>query len=346
MSRPLILSLRVVVALLTLFATLFASQPLIGQLRGPKNCTTQISGPNLSPAPGEVRFGAIGDTGTGKAPQKTLADRMLEFENTKASFGALLFLGDNVYKRGNPKHFPKKLYEPYEKFPGQGVEIRGVIGNHDALNDSGVKEQMAYFRKGLTSGGGETYYSFSLPSGGKPLVEIFALDSNLLVSKPGRESYTVNTREEQYQWLERSLSTSNATWKVIILHHPFYSSAKGHGVKKVDESGNETKIPGEMERLRTIEGLLTKYSVKLVLAGHDHDFERILPRTQVGTVHFVSGAGAKLRTKDLNRKRLPNYHGCGNSQVLSFMLFSATSDQLRYWAINENMIVFDSGIIK
>ncbi len=315
------------------------------QRRGPKACSVNIPLPaTRAPLPGEFRFAAIGDTGTGSDRQIRFASTMFRIWEQATRFDALLFLGDNVYPSGNPAEFPQKLYLPYKPFRDNNVEIRGVIGNHDARNGKGVEEQIRYFKNCKNDCNLDTYYKFPGKPESKNLVEFFALDSNLLASSSGRMGYTLNTRDGQIKWLEEALAQSGAVWKIVFLHHPLYSSAKGHGAKKVDENGNELEISRVLQNLRLIDPLLNKYGVRVVLAGHDHLYERIEPRGQV--FHFTSGAGAKLRKNDLNRKRLPGYHACGVTTQLSFILFSVQSDRLRYWSIGENGIPVDSGEVR
>lgn len=310
----------------------------------PKACTVKIPLPeNRNPLPGEFRFAAVGDAGTGSGRQIRFASTMFRVWEQAARFDALLFLGDNVYPSGNPAEFAKKLYSPYKLFRDNRVEIRGVIGNHDARNRKGVEEQMRYFKNCKSDCNPDTYYKFSGGGSTENLVEFFALDSNLLAESSGRVNYTPNSRETQLKWFEEALAQSRARWKIVLLHHPLYSSAKGHGAKKIGEDGAELEISRTLQNLRLIDTLLQKYGVSVVLAGHDHLYERIEPRGRV--YHFTSGAGAKLRKGDLNRKKLPNYHACGMTTQLSFMLFSVEPGRLRYWTMGENGKALDSGEI-
>lgn len=309
----------------------------------PKPCTVKIPLPeNRNPSPGEFRFAAVGDTGTGSDRQIRFASTMFRVWEQTARFDALLFLGDNVYPSGDPADFPRKLYSPYQLFRDNEVEIRGVIGNHDARNRKGVEEQIRYFKNCKSDCNLDTYYKFS-GGGSENLVEFFALDSNLLAKSAGSADYTPNTRDRQIKWFEEALAQSRARWKIVLLHHPLYSSAKGHGAQKVGANGAELEISRTLQNLRLIDPLLQQYGISVVLAGHDHLYERIEPRGRV--FHFTSGAGAKLRKGDLNRKRLPIYHACGITTQLSFMLFSVEPGRLRYWAIGENGNSLDSGEI-
>ena len=117
---------------------------------------------------------------------------------------------------------------------------------------------------------GKEFYSFK-----KGNVRFFALNSNYMDKR-------------QLEWLEPELAKSDAEWKVCYFHHPTYSSGKQHG-------SNE-------ELRRVLEPLFVKHGVNLVLAGRQHFYERIKP--QQGIYYFISGAGAKLRTGDVNKTKL------------------------------------------
>jgi len=269
---------------------------------------------------GEFRFAVIGDSGTGGREQYLLAEQLLKV-HAKTQFNLLLFLGDNIYESGSPKGVEKKFLEPYAPLFLGGVEFRGVIGNHDAKNRSGVVLQQLIFKMGA-----ETFYSFVK---GDSLVEFFALDSTQLAIEND-----LATRQVQLRWFERALSKSASRWKIVFLHHPLFSSAAKHGIESSDQAG--------MYRLRRmLEPLYIKYGVTMSLNGHDHVYERTKP--QHGVQYFTSGAGAKLRKGDL-RKNSPFFE-YGNDEVRSFMLFSVTSESIGFWCIDSDGSVLDSGVV-
>lgn len=156
---------------------------------------------------------------------------------------------------------------------------------------------------------GKEYYRFK-----KGNVAFYSLNSNYMEKK-------------QVKWLEDELARETAEWKVCFFHHPPYSSAKKHG------------SDGQLREV--LEPIFLKYGVKVVLTGHDHVYERIKP--QKGVYYFVSGAGGKLRTGDID----------GNSGLseksydrdLHFMLFEVAGDQMYFQAISRTGETIDSGVI-
>lgn len=84
--------------------------------------------------------------------------------------------------------------------------------------------------------------------------------------------------EAQLSWLERTLSDSDATWKIVAIHHPPYSAGY---------HGSDLKV-----RDRVVP-ILRRHGVRLVLSGHDHDDQR--SRDLGGITYVVSGAGSGTR---------------------------------------------------
>ncbi|WP_347241737.1 metallophosphoesterase [Thermus sp.] len=85
--------------------------------------------------------------------------------------------------------------------------------------------------------------------------------------------YTEGDLKAQRAWLEEALQSSTAPLKALLLHRPLYSSG----------------LHGGSPALRSLlEPLLRRHGVALVLAGHDHHYERL----EVGpTTHLVVGGG-------------------------------------------------------
>jgi len=81
--------------------------------------------------------------------------------------------------------------------------------------------------------------------------------------------------------------------------------------------------------------------VQVVLAGHDHIYQRFHP--QKGILYFVCGSSGQLRR---GNARPSGAVAAVNDQTRSFMLWEATPTELRFRAINEQGQAFDCGIIR
>ena len=159
---------------------------------------------SLAPLPnkaGTVKFGVIGDNGTGDAAQYQVADQMVRFRR-QFPFDLVLMLGDNFYGAQRPADLVLKFERPYRSLLDAGVRFQAALGNHDE------PDSVNYPPLNM---GGQRYYSFVQGN-----VRFFVLDTNSL-----------DTR--QLQWMERALQDSREEWKISYFHHPLYSSAGRHG---------------------------------------------------------------------------------------------------------------------
>jgi predicted phosphodiesterase len=169
----------------------------------------------------------------------------------------VLMVGDNVYGSDTARGFEKKFEIPYKTILEAGVTFYAALGNHDSPS------QRLYKPFNMN---GQRFYTFKPRNG----VRFFALDSNYM-------------DREQLARLEKELKASGSDWKIAFFHHPLYSSGERHG--------SDTALKDQLEPL------FVKYSVDLVLTGHDHLYERTKP--QKGIQYFVVGNSAKLRKGDL-----------------------------------------------
>jgi len=155
---------------------------------------------------------------------------------------------------------------------------------------------------------GKEYYTFK-----KGNARFFALNSNYMDPR-------------QIEWLEQELANSGSDWKICFFHHPLYSSGGKHG-------------PDD-ELRRVIEPTIVKNQVNIVLAGHEHFYERLKP--QKGVYHFISGGGGKLRRGDVRKS---NATAKAYDQDLHFMLVEIADDQLYFQVISRTGKTVDSGVL-
>ena len=155
----------------------------------------------LPNAPDSVKFGVIGDSGTGDQEQFDAARERAKARATFA-FDRVIMLGDNIYGGQGPRDLVNKFAKPYKPLLDAGVKFYASLGNHDDPANRAYP---------LWNMGGERYYSFSTQN-----VRFFALDSSQLDDK-------------QLAWLEDSLKNAHEEWKICYFHHPIYSNGGRHG---------------------------------------------------------------------------------------------------------------------
>jgi hypothetical protein len=234
-----------------------------------------------------------------------------------------VMLGDNIYPDGatagadgrdDAERFRKVLYEPYAPLAGSSASFRiyAALGNHDWRSSrEGAMAQVRYL---------ETTRPFYMdgiryraaPTGDPREVEIFVLDTHVMLSgvpvledelaDDGSELHTEEVdpptawslpQDEAERgmaaWLEKSLAESPARWKIVMGHHPIWSSAGS-----------------KFQQARALRAMilpaLCRYA-DLYLAGHEHTLElhtdacKDVPEAASSPplTEVVSGAAGKQR---------------------------------------------------
>jgi 3',5'-cyclic AMP phosphodiesterase CpdA len=211
----------------------------------------------------------------------------------------VLMMGDNMYGSENARDFQRKFEVPYKPVLDKGVKFYASLGNHDSTNQRMYK---------LFNMNGERFYTFKPKDG----VRFFALDSNYM-------------DRTQLQWLEKELAASGSDWKIMFFHHPIYSSGGRHG--------SDTALRDQLEPL------FVKYGVDVVMAGHEHFYERLKP--QKGIHYFISGGAGKLRRGDVGGA----FTEKAFDQGFHFMILEIDGDQMHFQVVSDQGKTVDSGII-
>ncbi|GAB4532054.1 MAG: hypothetical protein Fur0018_20430 [Anaerolineales bacterium] len=228
---------------------------------------TPVPTPTETPTPlpwqaDHTRFAIIGDYGDGGDGEGRVAALV---DSWNVDF--IVTTGDNNYKTGSAEtidahigQFYHAYISPYNGAYGPGAAYNRffpVPGNHDwGFGD--LQPYLDYF----TLPGNERYYDLIWGP-----VHFFMLDSDW------NEPDGIWADSVQAAWLKERLAASTAAWKIVILHHPPYSSAS-HG-------NNET-----------LQWPFAAWGADAVIGGHDHTYERI---QRDGIVYFVNGIGGTWR---------------------------------------------------
>jgi 3',5'-cyclic AMP phosphodiesterase CpdA len=211
----------------------------------------------------QVSFVALGDNGSGGRQAMAVAERIARTYTTQP-FGLVALLGDICYYGSIEDRFDDVFQRPLRPLIDAGVNFELAIGNHDAAirrSDEGLVEIAAELR--LLGTPGLYYKTTHGPVG------LYYLDSSV-PGLLGSES------PDQLQWLDDELARSADEWKIVVLHHPPFSSGR-HGSTA---TAQERLVP-----------ILVRRRVDLVLSGHDHHYERTHPID--GVTYVVSGGGCK-----------------------------------------------------
>jgi len=229
-----------------------------------------------APAPGDdVHFIAVGDSGTGGAMQMRVAEAM-QAEDPQL----FLALGDNAYSSGTHAEFQSRFFSPMARMLRR-TPVFATPGNHEYLTDRAQPYFDNFHLPTNNDQDTERYYSFDWGD-----AHIVSLDTNCAMGLAGGDC----SPKKQREWLVEDLRASQASWKLVIMHHPPWSSG-GHGI---DTQFREAFSP-----------VFEQGGVDLVLSGHDHDYERtfplmgesIAPKVKKGVTYVVVGTGGAVLRK-------------------------------------------------
>lgn len=172
--------------------------------------------------------------------------------------GTVAVLGDAVYDRGTEEEFAR-CYHP--SWGRHRARTRPAVGNHEY----GTERAAGYFRYfGRRAGGPRGYYGYRLGAW-----HVVVLNSNC------GEVGGCHAGSPQERWLRVELARRRTRCTLAYMHHPRFSSGP-HG----SESG-----------LADLWKALARARADVVLAGHDHTYERF--RRIDGMRQFVVGTGGK-----------------------------------------------------
>jgi hypothetical protein len=243
-----------------------------------------------------------------------------------------MMLGDNIYPNGatlgadghdDGERFRALLLEPFHDLvPGdRDFRIYATLGNHDwNTSREGAMAELKYLESTAP------FYMDGLVYRVKPpaahgTVEIFAIDTTVLLAANDVPEALLDDSGGEVEsgdlddvepwmhpqsdlernipaWLEQALASSDARWKIVIGHHPLWSSA-----------GSKFQQARVLRKL--LLPTLCRYA-DMYVAGHDHTLEVHLDECDAATgettsaptrttplLHVVSGAASKQRP--LNR---------------------------------------------
>ena len=223
--------------------------------RQPISIASGSVGPSLL-AP--TRLIVLGDYGWAGPREQQVAELVHEM---RPDF--VLTTGDNNYPDGSAdtidqnigQYFSDFIYPYKGNYPSSAKANKffPVLGNHDWYSNNAAA-YLAYF----TLPGNERYYEVVLGD-----VHFFALDSD------EHEPDGVSATSEQARWLQSRLAASRSAFNLVAMHHPPYSSGP-HG------NTNYMQWP------------YAEWGADVVLAGHDHCYERL---HLDGIMYIVSGLG-------------------------------------------------------
>jgi len=210
---------------------------------------------------------------------------------TAGNFTAVLGLGDHQYPSGALDDF-NAYYDP--TWGRVKAKTYPAPGNHE-YQTSGAAGYFAYF--GDRAGpAGRGYYSFDVGSW-----HLISLNSEISMA----------AGSPQLTWLQADLAASSQRCTLAYWHKPLFSSGP---------HGNDSSV-------KPLWDVLYAADADVVLAGHDHDYERFAPQTPSGSAdatrgirEFVVGTGGKEHYSISSTKPNSQVHNTDTFGVLRLTL--------------------------
>jgi hypothetical protein len=199
-------------------------------------------GPDPPPPPPDVTETFVGTGDIGQCGLNGAALTAALLDNIP---GTVFTTGDNAYPDGTGRDFA----ECYDPFWGRHKgRTRPTPGNHDYYTP-GAQAYYNYF--GAAANPPDGYYSYRLGAW-----QIFALNSEISAF-PG---------SPQYMWLRNELTLNPTRCALAYFHHPVFGSGAN----------------GSNPHMQEVWRLLRDLGADVIVAGHNHSYERFAPQNADG----------------------------------------------------------------
>lgn len=273
-----------------------------------------------APTSGPVTFVAFGDAGSGSASQQAVRDRLAQ-----TPFDLALIAGDIVYDRGTYAEFEARYFAVYAALIDH-LPFYTAPGNHDYATDRAAPYLTLFSlpRQALREPDQEHYYSFDYGD-----AHFVAVDTNAPLASIGDAA-----TDDMADWLAADLRQTAKPWKVVFLHHPPYSSGP---------HGSQAHVRDQLVPL------FEQGGVNLVIAGHDHDYERTIPLRGDRPASFAEGGIVYLVTGGGGATLYPvgaSWFTAFSRAVHHFTRVTLSGCQAQIKAIDSTGAVFDSATLQ
>jgi predicted phosphodiesterase len=216
-------------------------------------------------------------------------------------YDLMIHTGDIAYDDGTIQQYEENVFGVYANI-FRNIPFMPSSGNHDYRTLQGAPFRDVF---ALPGDAGEKWYSYDYGR-----VHFVALD-------------TEADYRTQAEWLDRDLTANKLPWKIVYMHKPPYSS----GMHGSDTSLRNALAP-----------VLERHGVQLVLAGHDHNYERIKP--QDGVAYVVTGGGG-VGTRSVGTSSFTAL----SEDVIHFVYLEVFAEELVMHAIDATGREFDSMVV-
>ncbi|MFC2140021.1 metallophosphoesterase [Bacteroidota bacterium] len=209
-------------------------------------------------------------------------------------------------------------FEWIYKHPELMIPWHPVLGNHEYYGTTQAFIDYAHVSRRWEMPA--RYYSMSFSVSDDIEVLILFIDTPPLIDKYRNnmedfEDTRKQSIEDELAWIDSTLGTSDAKWKIVMGHHPVYAGT--------------TKSESERENMQErVQPLLDKYNVDISLCGHIHNFQHIqVPNSNVD--YFVNSSAS------LTRDVVPIEGSLFSSRDSGFSLCTVTENEVIITFVNK-----------
>jgi uncharacterized protein (TIGR03437 family) len=241
-------------------------------IEGGVNVTPESGYRFSTPGPGPVSFLVLGDSGDGSSHQLAVT---LQMVTEQPDF--VVHVGDIAYESGTYNEFTANYFEYYKTLQRRACFFT-IAGNHEYYTQNSAPYLALHAPPTDTVPDLDRgkYYSFDWAD-----MHFTALDANLL------DPQFADAQARMLAWFDNDLAQSQALWKIVFWHQTPYPIFH-HIDDPIDIAARALFVP-----------ILERHGVQLLLAGHEHNYQRSKPmRAGVpvplgtgGTIYMVSGGG-------------------------------------------------------
>jgi hypothetical protein len=263
-----------------------------------------------------IKFFVLGDFGNSYPAQKDVRAQM---EKSAEGIDFWITTGDNAYSSGTYDQFQDHVFGIYPELM-VAIPMYPTPGNHDwgmGTLDA-YRDNFFLPENSLSADDYEAYYSFDYGP-----VHFLMLDS-----ERGKTAISDERTDDMRDFAEADLAAAGRPWKIAAFHHPIISGMPG---READILMADNFSP-----------VFEEHGVQLVLAGHNHMYERFVPLkggkpADDGVTYVTTGGGGaslySVGTNDYQAVVEPHYH---------YMIIEADPCELKGRAIDSTGAEIDS----
>jgi UDP-2,3-diacylglucosamine pyrophosphatase LpxH len=268
----------------------------------------------------------------GESEQQNIADLMGKVAET-CKIRLIAVAGEPIHDDGvksvTDEEWKLKFENIYTAASLQKIPWYVVSGNHEYHGSVQAVLDYSTFSDRWKAPARYFYVEHALNSSGQKCLLVF-IDTTPLIDKyrTGDEYSDAPQQdiETQLQWIEQTLTLSDARWKIVIGHHPVYADTEKEANERTDMQARLAPV-------------LEKNNVTAYICGHIHNFQHICPLDS--KIHYVVNSSASQ-----SRKVQPMEGTLFCNPDPGFSIFSVSSDSITFYMVNHEGETVYNYIIK